>query len=261
MGIVEPIRQRAVAPDDTVVPTGPVSPVDAVVGASALVTEAVIGLTRRAEPVVRPAVRWALHPPVVPAKLRPGGWLDALGRHGATRRLQIQRQAVRLLDRLAPLVVEEVLRRTPLTTMVTRYVDLDRVVAEVDLDATAARIDVNAVADRVDVEAVLDRLDLTAVVLRRVDLDTLIRAVLERIDLAALAEQVVEVIDLPEIIRESTGSMASETVRGARMQGIAADEVVGRVRNRLLSRRDRAHDTATAVPDPTENPPPAVPRR
>jgi len=195
---VEPTPRREIVPVDRV------SPVDVIAGASDLVMEAASGLARRAEPMVRPAVRWALNPPVLPPNLRPGGWLGALGRRGAARRLPVQRQVAVLLDRLVPMVVEEV----------------------------------------------LDRLDLTAVVLRRVDLDALIRAVLERIDLAALAEEVVEAVDLPEIIRESTGSMASDTVRGARMRGIAADEVVGRVRSRLLPRLDRG-SAARTVPDPS----------
>ena len=87
----------------------------------------------------------------------------------------------------------------------------------------------------------IDRLDLTAIVLNRVDLDALVNAVLARIDLVGLAEEVIDAVDLPEIIRESTGSMASETVRGARMQGIHADEAVGRAVDRILLRRGRRH--------------------
>ncbi len=57
------------------------------------------------------------------------------------------------------------------------------------------------------------------------------------VDLAELAEQVIDEVDLPEIIRESTGSMASDTVRGARMHSIAADEAVHRAVRRMLLRR------------------------
>ena len=62
---------------------------------------------------------------------------------------------------------------------------------------------------------------------------------LDHLDLAGLAAEVIDAVDLPEIIRDSTGSMASETVMGARMQGIAADETVARVRDRLFLRRGR----------------------
>ncbi|HEX6075161.1 MAG TPA: hypothetical protein VFZ32_07855 [Micromonosporaceae bacterium] len=238
-------------PRQEVVPA--TSPVDVVAGASALVVGTVAGLARSAGPVVVPMVRIVLDPAILPPKLRPGGWLAALGRRGAVRRARIRQQFSQELDRLVPVVLSEVLRRAGLTTMITRYVDLDKIVTDVDLDAIATRLDVNAVARRVDIGAVLDRLDLTAVVMERVDLDTLIRAILDRIDLAALAEEVVDAVDLPEIIRESTGSMASDSVRGARMQGIAADEVIGRVRNRLLLRRGRGPGGETgAVPDPTE---------
>jgi hypothetical protein len=57
------------------------------------------------------------------------------------------------------------------------------------------------------------------------------------VDLAALAAGVIDEVDLPEVIRESTGSMASVTVREARLQAMAADESVGRVVDRLLLRR------------------------
>jgi hypothetical protein len=84
---------------------------------------------------------------------------------------------------------------------------------------------------------VLQRADLTALVIRYVDLDQVVaridvNAVARRIDVDAL----LAAIDLPEIIRESTGTLASDTVRRARMRGIAADEAVDQVRNRLLRR-------------------------
>ncbi len=72
---------------------------------------------------------------------------------------------------------------------------------------------------------VLQRADLTALVIRYVDLDRVVaridvNAVARRIDVDAL----LAAVDLPEIIRESTGTLASDTVRRARMRGIAADE-------------------------------------
>jgi hypothetical protein len=63
--------------------------------------------------------------------------------------------------------------------------------------------------------------------------------VLKRIDMAGLAEGVIAEVDLSEIIRQSTGSVASDTVRGVRMQGISGDEAVGRVVARLRLRRGR----------------------
>jgi hypothetical protein len=109
----------------------------------------------------------------------------------------------------------------------------------------AARARVSAALDTVlplVVGELLKHADLTQNVIRYVDLDRVVAAVdldaaAGNIDLATLAEQVIDDVDLPEIIRESTGSMASDTVRGARMQSIAADEAVHRAVRRFLLRR------------------------
>jgi hypothetical protein len=69
--------------------------------------------------------------------------------------------------------------------------------------------------------------------------------VLARIDMAELAEGVIAEVDLAEMIRQSTGSVASDTVRGVRLQGIAGDEAVGRVVARLRLRRNRAEPEMT----------------
>ena len=65
-----------------------------------------------------------------------------------------------------------------------------------------------------------------------------------RIDLAKLAEDIIASVDLPELIRESTGAVSSEAVREVRMRGISGDEAVGRVMERLRTRRrgTPAHD-------------------
>ena len=83
-------------------------------------------------------------------------------------------------------------------------------------------------------DAVVARADLDAAV-ARVDLD----AVIARVDLVAIVEEVLDEIDLPAIIRDSTGSMASETVRGVRMTGISADDAISRAVDRALFRRRR----------------------
>jgi hypothetical protein len=83
------------------------------------------------------------------------------------------------------------------------------------------------------VEMVVSRLDLTNLVIRHVDIDGVIGAV----DLVPVVEQVLADIDLPAIIRDSTGSIASETVRGARMTGITVDEAISQAIQRRLFRR------------------------
>ena len=267
-----------------------VHPVDVAVDVAVVLTGTVlgatVGATRRAGAVLEPVAGMVLRPPWLPPRLRAGPWLEARSRHGAARRAALVREVSRRLDVPVLAVVVEMLRRLDLAELLLAYVDLDRVVAGVDLDAAAARLDVPAVLDRIDlddvvrrvdvaavvdrvdvepvvarvdldaaarrldVDAVLARLDLTAIVLERVDLDAVLAAILDRLDLVALAAEVIDGVDLPEIIRESTGSMASDTVQGVRMQAIGADEAVGRAVDRFLLRRSGRSTQAPAVPAP-----------
>jgi hypothetical protein len=71
-------------------------------------------------------------------------------------------------------------------------------------------------------------------VVARVDIE----AVINRLDLATIARQVVDDIDLPDLIRDSTGALASETVLGLRMQSIEADERLSRIIDKVLLRRN-----------------------
>ncbi len=244
----------------------PLHPIDVAVGVSAGALDLAAGVARRASAVLQPVTGMVLRPRLLPRQLHPGQWLEAISQEGEARRAAVRVDVSRRLDQLVPVVLAEVLRRAHLTELLLRFVDLDRVVAAVDLDAAAAQLDVSAVVERVDIDpivdrvdldaaarrldldAVLDRLDLTSVVLKRVDLDALVRAILDRIDLVALAAEVIEGVDLPEIIRESTGSLASDTVRGVRMQGIVADEAVGRAVDRLLLRRGHTSTQPPAAP-------------
>lgn len=81
--------------------------------------------------------------------------------------------------------------------------------------------------------AVLDQLDLTALIRERVDLDALVTEV----DVVAIAKDVIDAVDLPQIVRESSAAMASETVRGVRIRTVDADERVTQVVDRLLRRQ------------------------
>jgi hypothetical protein len=74
-------------------------------------------------------------------------------------------------------------------------------------------------------------------------------AVLARIDLAGIVNQVIDEVDLAEIIRESSGAMASEAVVGIRIRGIEADERVNRVMDRVLLRRRDPTAVAPAKAD------------
>lgn len=189
------------------------------VGAGFLVGDGVAGAARWISPVLRPAVRVVLHPPVLPPRYHLGGWLEAAARRG--HEVRLGGDIDRVIDALIPAVVERVLRQIDLTAVVKRHVDLDALVADVDM-----------------------------------------AAVIKRLDLVGLAEQVLDAIDLPEIIRESTGTMASETVREVRMRTITADEAVARIADRILLRLRRGQartpggpglDDAIAQPRPTSD--------
>jgi hypothetical protein len=127
--------------------------------------------------------------------------------------------------------IDAIARRIALDAIVDRL-DIDAIVRRVDVDVIVSQVDIDAIARRIDVDAIVDRLDIDAIV-DRVDLDAIVR----RLDLVSLAEEVVNGIDLPEIIRESTGSMASEAVRDVRVQSIDADVAIARIVDRLLRRR------------------------
>jgi hypothetical protein len=107
-------------------------------------------------------------------------------------------------------------------------------------DAILDRIDLTQVAiDRIDIDRIVDSIDLDRIV-ARVDID----AVIDRVDLAALAEEVISEIDLPEIIRDSTTAVTSETVRSVRLQSAEADRAVARLMDRILRRSgEREIDT------------------
>jgi hypothetical protein len=145
--------------------------------------------------------------------------------------------------------VAAVLDRLDLTAIVLERVDLSRLLAAAPIDEVVERVDVDAVVSRVDVDAVAARLDVDAVA-ARLDVETF----LDRLDLVGIAREVLDDIDLPEIIRESTGAMASETVRGVRMQGITADERISAAVDRLLGRRGRRRGDVPAVAGATEIP-------
>jgi hypothetical protein len=212
--------------------------------------------------------------------------LDPLAQRGRAVRAARAARLDALSRLLVPRAVDLVLDRIDLTALVLERVDLSRLLAAAPVQEVVDRVDVDDVAARLDLAAVLDRLDLTALVLERVDLSRLlaaapvaevvervdvdavaargdvdavaarldVEAFLDRLDLAGIAREVVEEIDLPEIIRESTGAMASETVRSVRMQGIGADERVSAVVDRLLARRGRRRGEVPAVAGAAEIP-------
>ncbi|MGW8375263.1 hypothetical protein [Streptomyces sp. ODS28] len=109
------------------------------------------------------------------------------------------------------------------------------VLAETDLDGAADRLDLDRAAAHLDVDAVVARADLDAVV--------------RRLDLADLVTKVLDETDFSRVVRESSGTMAEETVEALRDHTAAADRAVNRVTDRLL-RRPGGRDTTGPLPQP-----------
>lgn len=224
------------------------------------IVDAAIAVALRTEQVVarlvdvgRPVADLLLRPPLLPASLWPQTRLEELAARGRAARQQAAVEWAAFLDALVPRVLAAVLDRVDLTRLVLERVDIERLVAAVNVDGVVDRVDLEPIVDRVPVQRVLDRVDLDAVVARvdaealidRIDVDAIVARVdldqiVARLDLPTLANEVIEAIDLPDLLRESSGAMGSETVRGLRMQGIRADEGVSRIVDRLLLRRRAA---------------------
>jgi hypothetical protein len=217
---------------------------------------AVVGLARRAGAATlrrtpRPAVLLGRAGAETAARLA-GDLPTRLRARGAAVRVRAWTLAEqRLLATVRP-VLDLVLDQIDLTDLVLQRVDIDRIAERIDIDRILDRIDLtelvlkrvelDTIADDLDVERILNRLDLTGIVLTRVDLDRVaagldVDAVIDRVDIIAIAEDVVDGIDLPRIIRESTGSVASESLRGVRTRSIEADQALGHFMERFRPRR------------------------
>ncbi len=136
--------------------------------------------------------------------------------------------------------LESIVSGINLDAIVAR-VDVEAIVAKIDLDRIVATVDIGRVVERVDLDGVAARLNVEAIV-RRLDLAAIAREVIDQLDLASIATDVIDEIDLPQIVRESTGSMANETVEGVRVQSMSADRAVSRFVDRLLGREGERDD-------------------
>jgi hypothetical protein len=160
-------------------------------------------LTRPAVALARGSVTAARH------HLDLDGW--------AARGLAEQRRAQAVAVNAVRALIAE------LTAAVLDEIDLDEVVARVDLDRIVARVDLNQIAARLDLDAIVASVDLDAIV--------------SRVDIPGLTEQVIDEVDLGEIIRESSSTMASESVDALRVQGMRVDGLVSRIVDRILLRQ------------------------
>jgi hypothetical protein len=94
------------------------------------------------------------------------------------------------------------------------------------------------------ISMILDRVNIDEIVAERVDVE----AVINRVDVVAIAREVIFELDLPEIVRDSSQSMAAETVDGLRRRGMNADRSLAVFVDRVL-RRKRG-DSASMDPSP-----------
>ena len=106
------------------------------------------------------------------------------------------------------------------------------------------------------VDAVLARVDLTALVVEHVDVDAIVaqadvEPIIDRLPLVTLADYIIDEIDLPQIIRESTGGIAVETMHAARLQAMVADSIIGRITDTVLFKRTRNTASPLAKPAAT----------
>jgi uncharacterized RDD family membrane protein YckC len=174
-----------------------------------------------------------------------------------------------LLDRvdldavLARVDVQAVLDRVDLDALVSRG-DLDAALGRVDVDALVGRIEVDDLLDRVDPnrllarvdpQVVMDRVDVDALLSRidpqllldRVDVDALLarvepQAILDRVDMDAVLARVdvqalVQRSGIPDVVADSTRSMAASMIDLGRRQLVGLDVIVGGLLARLWRHR------------------------
>ena len=158
-----------------------------------------------------------------------------------------ERTVETLADALVPRIVTALLDRINVTEVILQRIDLEVIVAGLDVNEITEGLDPAPILERVDFDQVLERLDVNAL-LQRIDLDAVMAridldAIIDRIDVSRLAREAVEAIDLPEIVHESSATLATEAVDDIRLKSIAADRAVSRGVDRLLRRR-------RPVPDP-----------
>jgi hypothetical protein len=155
---------------------------------------------------------WSLRPVFTAAALAErasrGPVRDMLASALAARGTDLRRRVANIVEATFPLMVQ------PLLEVVLDAVDLTALVQE--------HVDINELGREVDIDAVVARIDLEAIIVR--------------LDLAGLARKTIDEVDLPQIMWESSGTLASETVRGVRAECTRADNAVDRLVDRVLRR-------------------------
>lgn len=113
------------------------------------------------------------------------------------------------------------------------------VVRELDVNAIVGQVDIDDLLTRIDIDALLTRIDMDAL-LERVDVDGIIK----RVDLQALMAD----IGLQDIVRQSTGVLASDSVKLVRVRTMNGDVLFGRFVDRVLHRSPRYAELSPVAP-------------
>lgn len=129
--------------------------------------------------------------------------------------------------------LNSLLTKVDLNALLTQ-VDLNALLAGVDLNALLADVDIQALLGGVDVQDIIDRVDIDGIV-GRVDLE----ALMSRMNLGPLVNDVLDEVDIGGIVRDSTGSITSDTMDSARVGAMRLDAFVARVADRILLRNAR----------------------
>lgn len=114
-----------------------------------------------------------------------------------------------LFSRVAGAVTGKVVDAVPVEDIL-EHVDIDAVLDQIDINHLLERVDVNRLLDRVDVDRLLARADVEGLVQRA---------------------------GIPDIVAETTGSLAGRTLDAARSQMVGLDTVVTGVVDRVLRRK------------------------
>jgi hypothetical protein len=141
--------------------------------------------------------------------------------------LDLDALAEAIVDRLdVGRVVDDVVARQDMTDLVQRSI------RTMDLESIAT--------------TVLSQMHIADLVIKHVDMDKVVEGafdsvdmtqlILDRIDLVRITEYVVEANDIPAMVRDSTMTLTSETVREVRRQSADADQAVARFVSRFLGR-------------------------
>jgi hypothetical protein len=210
---------------------------DAVVGVTVAARNIVVESVAAVESTVHAVGAIVTAPPIV--RRRVDAVEDAVERWRVSNNVQ-QRQnedAARTFVRdLAPRIATAMLTEIDLKTIIAAM-PMDDIIAELDINGIVSHVDINGIVSQVDINGIVSQVDIDDIV-GRVDLDALmtridIDALMTRVDVGAL----LDTVDMGSIMRQSTGSVTTELIDGARISAVRLDLLVNKVVDKILLRR------------------------